>query len=206
MPNRLEQLEAVIERGLATFVEVGEALLEIRDSRLYRETHATFDAYCQQRWGIHRSRGYQLMEAAKVVRLLSSADAGMSTAVDIPSETVVRPLVALMHKDPEAVPLVMSVAQDAAEGGAVTDRHVRAAVQEYMQEEQPIEDERDESMWAALTGLMESLALLTAHDAARVAATVPPRRRAATARRLRDLGRYLGRIAWTLEGTGGESE
>lgn len=34
--TRLEELEATIERGLTTFVEVGLALLEIRDSRLYR--------------------------------------------------------------------------------------------------------------------------------------------------------------------------
>ena len=33
--ERLRQLEGVIERGLETFIEVGRALLEIRDSRLY---------------------------------------------------------------------------------------------------------------------------------------------------------------------------
>lgn len=200
MPNRLEQLERVIERGLATFIEVGEALLEIRDSRLYRETHGTFEDYCRERWGFSRSRASRLISASEVVRLVP-------VGTSVPTERIARELVPVMREDPEAVALVMSEAQDRAGDEPVTAAAVRAVVKEYLQpEEQPIEDERDESMWAALTGLMESLALLTAHDAARVAATVPPRRRAATARRLRDLGRYLGRIAWTLEGTGGESE
>ena len=33
----------VKERGLETFVDVGLALMEIRDRRLYRDTHATFE-------------------------------------------------------------------------------------------------------------------------------------------------------------------
>jgi hypothetical protein len=28
----------------------GTALLEVRDRRLYRETHATFEDYCRERW------------------------------------------------------------------------------------------------------------------------------------------------------------
>lgn len=34
--ERLTDLETTIERGLKTFVEVGQALMEIRDGRLYR--------------------------------------------------------------------------------------------------------------------------------------------------------------------------
>ena len=44
---RLAELELVIERGQKAFVAVGNALAEIRDQRLYRETHATFEAYCK---------------------------------------------------------------------------------------------------------------------------------------------------------------
>ncbi len=63
----LTNLEEVIERGLHTFVEVGEALREIRDRRLYRQTHSTFKAYCDERWGFSDSRGRQLIAAAKTV-------------------------------------------------------------------------------------------------------------------------------------------
>jgi hypothetical protein len=54
--------------------------------------------------------------------------------------------------------------------------------------------------WVDLAGLMETIERTLERDAADLAAAVPSRRRAATARRLRKLGTGLGRIAWTLEG------
>lgn len=68
--RRLSELEAVIEHGLTTFVEVGEALLEIRESRLYRETHATFEAYCKDRWGWSIRHAERQMVAAQVAGIL----------------------------------------------------------------------------------------------------------------------------------------
>lgn len=197
MPSRLALLETVIERGLATFVEVGEALLEIRDSRLYRDTHGSFEDYCRERWGFSESRASRLIAASEVARALPMGK--------VTTERVARELVPLARKDPEAAALVLSEAQDRAGDETPTAAEVRAVVREYLNEEEPIE-ERDESTWNALLGLMDALAAMTQSDAARVAATVPPRRRAATARRLRDLGRYLGRIAWTLEGKDGDTE
>lgn len=63
----LAELEEVIERGLTTFVDVGNALLSIRDERLYRAEYATFEDYCRERWGLSQPRAYQLMDAAGVV-------------------------------------------------------------------------------------------------------------------------------------------
>ena len=70
-PITLTELEQVIERGLAAFVEVGNALLRIRDDRLYRETHATFEDYCRERWGLSRPHAYRLMDAAATTEALS---------------------------------------------------------------------------------------------------------------------------------------
>lgn len=66
----LPELEAVIERGLTTFVDVGTALLEIREGRLYRETHSTFEDYCRDRWGFSRVQAHRLIEASEVVATL----------------------------------------------------------------------------------------------------------------------------------------
>lgn len=68
----LKQHEQIIERGIKVFFEVGDALMVIRDNRLYRATHATFEAYCQERWNISRPRAYQLMEAARIIENLST--------------------------------------------------------------------------------------------------------------------------------------
>ncbi len=79
----LDAHEAVIERGLQTFVAVGGALLAIRDGRLYRAQYPTWEAYCQARWGIKRSYANKLIAAAEL------AD-GLGTIV--PSEGVARAL------------------------------------------------------------------------------------------------------------------
>jgi hypothetical protein len=68
---RLTRLETVIENGIAMFVKVGDALLEIRSKKLYRESHDTFEDYCAERWNLKRPRAYELMEAASVVELVS---------------------------------------------------------------------------------------------------------------------------------------
>jgi hypothetical protein len=65
--TRLAELEQAIERGLQTFVEVGEALREIRDSRLYRQDFGSFEGYCRERWGFSRPRAYELIQGADVV-------------------------------------------------------------------------------------------------------------------------------------------
>lgn len=64
--RRLEELERVIERGLDTFVEVGLALTEIRDGRLYRQRYSSFEAYLAGEWQMGRSTGYGLIDAAAV--------------------------------------------------------------------------------------------------------------------------------------------
>lgn len=56
-----------IEKGMQTFLDVGSALKIIREQKLYRETHSTFENFMQEEFGLPRRRAYQLMEAAEVV-------------------------------------------------------------------------------------------------------------------------------------------
>jgi phage N-6-adenine-methyltransferase len=88
--SRLESLETVIEKGLTSFYEVGSALLTIRDSRLYRATHGTFEAYCLDRWGMSKPYATQLIGASKVVSNL------VAIATVLPAtESQTRPLTSL---------------------------------------------------------------------------------------------------------------
>ena len=88
--SRLAELESIVERGLATFVEVGNALLEIRNSRLYRPDFINFKEYCSTRWEMSRPRAYQLIEADWSPRIcLPSVD------IKPTSERQVRPLTKL---------------------------------------------------------------------------------------------------------------
>lgn len=115
----LVALEAVVERGMATFVEVGLALTSIRDQRLYRATHATFAAYCLERWGVSDRRVRQLMDAADVAEEIG-------TTVPL-SERALRPLAAL--PDDTRAPAIEAVRNRIAEG-----MEPRTAVQESVNE------------------------------------------------------------------------
>lgn len=93
--TRLNECEAVIQRGREEFVAVGTALGEIRESKLYRVDHATFEDYCEARWKLSRGRAYQLIAASEVVQCLPM--------VDIPNERVARELGRVPEQHREAV-------------------------------------------------------------------------------------------------------
>ncbi len=73
----LADLERVVDRGLSTFTEVGLALCSIRDRRLYRDTHDTFEGYCRERWTMTRQYANRLIVAHQVA-------AGLETIVSNP--------------------------------------------------------------------------------------------------------------------------
>lgn len=57
-------LERKVERA---FYLAGVALAQLRDRKLYRSTHNSFEEYCQDRFGMKRRHPYRLIDAAKVV-------------------------------------------------------------------------------------------------------------------------------------------
>ena len=65
--SALSYNEQRVSEGLERFRDVGLALASIRDNRLYRSTHATFEDYCRERWGWSARRGYQLIDAAEAL-------------------------------------------------------------------------------------------------------------------------------------------
>lgn len=71
-------------------MRLSSLLLAIRDQRLYRQQHKTFEDYCRSRWTMSRQRAHQFIESASVVE-------NLSTIVDIipANESQARPLVSL---------------------------------------------------------------------------------------------------------------
>jgi hypothetical protein len=86
---RLGQLIRTVERGLSQFLAVGAALLELRSSRLYRETHDTFESFCRETFGLARSTTDQVIRSATAAQLL--IDNGATLPANT-SEAVVRPV------------------------------------------------------------------------------------------------------------------
>lgn len=82
-----EEIIGVAERYR---LKEAKALRTIRDSRLYRQTHATFEDYCRQRWGFSRQHAQRLIDFAEVAANLSP------TGLPTPAlERHARPLVLL---------------------------------------------------------------------------------------------------------------
>ncbi|MFD9444991.1 hypothetical protein [Streptomyces sp. NPDC060001] len=82
----LTEHEAVIEQGIQTFYEVGMALADIRNRKLYRADYGTFEEYAETRWQMSRPRAYELMAAAEVVSgipdtLPKPSNAGQASAL-----------------------------------------------------------------------------------------------------------------------------
>lgn len=63
--RRLAELTDTIQRGLATFVEVGRALLEVRQERLWSDGWESFDAWCQDVHGFGQTYASRLITASK---------------------------------------------------------------------------------------------------------------------------------------------
>jgi len=117
----LDKCEQIIEGGLKAFVEVGNALIEVRDQRLYRAEYHTFEEYLDKRWHISRPRGYQLIGAAQVVNNLST------NGIQIPPETE-RQARELVGLDPLEQHLVWGIVQQTAPNNQITAQHIKSVV------------------------------------------------------------------------------
>lgn len=63
--STLSKHEATIKKGQKTFLDVGHALAEIRDDRLYRTKYLNFDEYCKAKWGFSGTHAYRKIAAAE---------------------------------------------------------------------------------------------------------------------------------------------
>lgn len=84
-------LERKVERA---FYEAGKALMELRERRLFRSSHKTFEEYCKDRFGYSRRQPYYLIDAAAVVDNISEKCEPMVHILPT-NERQVRPLTQL---------------------------------------------------------------------------------------------------------------
>lgn len=121
--TRLAKCEKTIAAGFGHFVAVGIALAEIRDTRLYRATHTSFEAYCIARLDIKKSQAYRLISGAAAVSALSPFG-------DVPkpkNEVQARELV---KAPPDKHAVIMTMAKVKAGNREITTRVIRQAISE----------------------------------------------------------------------------
>jgi hypothetical protein len=120
--RRRDECETIMCKGWDAFLEVGQALLTIRNQRLYREQYATFDDYCRQRWEYSKTHANRLIDAAVVAAILTPI------GVKVNSESQLRSLSAL---SPKEIPDAWKRAEELAGGAQITAKIVRRAVEDF---------------------------------------------------------------------------
>lgn len=121
--NALRDCEKTIESGLANFREVGQALTQIRDEKLHRVTHKTFELYCRERWDFGRIQAHRMIEANKVAK---NVTASATKKTEPKTEFQVRPLAALPESEQ---PAAWSEAVESAGGKQPTAKQVKEVVE-----------------------------------------------------------------------------
>jgi hypothetical protein len=133
----LRRLEAIIEKGKQTFIEIGVALKKIRDEKLYREKWNTFEAYCEDKFEFKKSQAYRLIEASEVVTKIKASPFG--DELEIKTETQARELAKVPEEDWQEVIDVVADSQ-AKTGKPATAKTFKEAAEKVAEkrEEKPI--------------------------------------------------------------------
>lgn len=129
----LTRLEGIIQKNLQSFYEVGMALTEIRDKKLYSDVlgFETFEAYCKARWDFSRRNAYYLIDAAAVIENVNHGSQPPA------NERQARPLTRL---EPEQQREAWKQVVETAPEGKITAAHVSKIVREMTIPKPPLQD------------------------------------------------------------------
>ncbi len=130
--QELKLCEDLIESGLEKSIETAVALNGLA-RRLYRKTDATFEAYCERRWGLRVRQAYRLLAHFATLKALNGIPEGESVSnwsqftVQAP-ESQTRPFLnlPLEHRRPAWEEAVAS-----APGGKMTAKHGDQVVRDW---------------------------------------------------------------------------
>lgn len=155
--DALTEHEATIANGLQTFKEVGCALADIRDRRLYRGDYGTFEDYCRERWNLSRTHADRMITASQVAKEM--APIGV-----ISTESQARAIAPVLRDHgPEVAAEVLREAAD--DDGRLTARSISEAATRVIEPEiveaEVIDDERPvltSQQWMAREGYADELA------------------------------------------------
>ena len=125
----LIECESILRQRQQSFLAIGQALAQIRNSHLYRQDCRTFAAYCRKKWRYGKTQVYALIAASDLV-------AHLSALADIlpQHETQVRPLVGSSKDQALAA---WQKALTVAAGKPVTAHLVKAAAAEFRSPHNP---------------------------------------------------------------------
>jgi hypothetical protein len=133
----LESLEKVIERGVESFLATGSALKEIRDQRLYREGHKTFEAYVKARWEFQKDYANKLIGSSEMKQKMNTM-VSVSDADKIQNERQLRELKSVPD---ESLAEVIAKAAEIAGDAPLTAKVLKEAREQVLEPTEPTAEE-----------------------------------------------------------------
>lgn len=142
----LATCETALDNLRMAFAAAGKALQVIRDARLYRDTHGTFEAYAEDRWDMSRAQAYRLISAWPLAERLSPIG-------DKLNEGQVRELLPVADRHgPDAAAVVYQTVADSEQVTAARLREVVAILpRDYFDTDEAVRQIKDylNGDWAA---------------------------------------------------------
>lgn len=131
----LEKLEKKITEGLSKFVEVGMALMEIRDSEAYKlKGFKDFSAYCEKTWGFSDRHARRLMSGAE-----ASETVKQITGESPSNEAVAREFTKIMS-EPKTVERVAAKLKSSGGVAKATAEKVATVIAQVKHKSTPADD------------------------------------------------------------------
>jgi hypothetical protein len=138
--RELQSLEEIIQRSLNTLIESGAALLSIRDKKLWRETHKSFEAYVRDKWGFEKNYANKIIASSETVKKLGTIVPKTPKALEITTEGQLRELTGVPS---ESLAAVVKQAAKLAGDDVITAKDIRQAKEQVL-ESKPKADPKPE--------------------------------------------------------------
>lgn len=126
----LEICEQKIREGIKSFLEIGHALKDIQEKKLYRLKYNTFEMYCEKVWELSKTRAYQLIAQCNTMLSLST----IVDEIDLENitESQIRPLAKF---DPEVQKEIWQSVLDETQGKKIkpTAKLVEQKAKDYIE-------------------------------------------------------------------------
>jgi len=122
--RELQSLEEIIQRSLNTLIESGAALLSIRDKKLWRESHKSFEAYVRDKWDIEKNYANKIIASSETVKKLGTIVPKTPRAAEITREGQLRELSGVPS---ESLAAVVNQAAKIAGDDTITAKDLRQA-------------------------------------------------------------------------------
>lgn len=123
--------ERIIDNGLQSFTEVAGALTYIREHRLYRSEYASFQQYCEKRWGFTRRWADELIAAAGIVSEISTSHHSDPKSIEDIKDASAKTVILLKKVKPQNRAKVIARAAQKSNGRPITPTVMKEAVASF---------------------------------------------------------------------------